>query len=71
MILKTEQTITTEVSDYEQIEWHPLNPLRMAYFRLLDMARENGKPTEVFSYRKLESNHTVIGIKSAGLERWE
>ncbi len=71
MILEVDGYITESVPLYYIRVHDPLNPARRASRRLLDIAREHGNPTEVYTYDDMEENGLVVGVRYTGLEKWE
>ena len=74
LLVEVEETTTIEVSWYDQgkTSYYSLRqPLKCALYDLGDFAGgKNHKVTEHFRYEEVESLHTVIGIRSRGIERW-
>ncbi len=68
MIVEVEQDINTEVSHLDQIKMHPLSLKRQTFYRLEDMC--GGTVAEYYTFEKQETPHTVVGVKSKGLEMW-
>jgi hypothetical protein len=74
MILEVEQRTLVEVDDFELMQrsyFMLMNPLERALHTAFDIIKEqNHKPSGYYSYKEFDKLATVIGVKSAGLEKW-